>query len=95
MKAEIRLPDNFTEYRSDGIFSNLTNEIDYLVVKAIKYKPLSAALTAWDYFGVVWWDDDIGYWCVEIWQFNKYKTTHISESFEDLIQEIQEKYGYK
>ncbi|MBN8880593.1 hypothetical protein [Chitinophaga sp. 212800010-3] len=53
MKAEIRLPDNFTEYRSDGIFSNLTNEIDYLVVEAIKYKPLSAALTAWDYFGVV------------------------------------------
>jgi len=95
MKAAIRLPDSFTEYRSDSIFSNLTNETDYQVAKAIKYKPLSAALTAWDYFGVVWWNDDIGYWCAEIWQFNKYKATHISEFLENLIQEIREEHGNK
>lgn len=84
-ESGIRLPDYFTPYKSDTIFSNFTDEIDYLVAEEIKYKPLSAPLTAWDYFGLVWWNDDIGYWCVEIWQFNKYKTTHISEHLEDLI----------
>lgn len=95
MKATIRLPDNFTPYRSDGIFSNLTNEIDYQVAEAIQYKPLSAALTAWDFFGVVWWNDEIGYWCIEIWQFNQYKATHIAETLEALIQEIRDEYGNK
>lgn len=61
MKADLRLPANFTEHRSDGIFSNLTNEIDYGVADAIKDQPLSAHLTAWDFFDVVWWNDDIGY----------------------------------
>lgn len=95
MKAELRLPANFTPFKSDGIFSNLTDEIDYEVAEAIKYKPLSAALTAWDYFGVVWWNDGIGYWCIEIWQFNKYIATYISEGLENLIQEIRDEYGDK
>lgn len=95
MKAAIRRPDNFSPYKSDGIYSNLTSEIDYLVAEYIKFKPLSAALTARDYFGIAWWNDNIGYWCVEIWQSNMYKATYISELLEDLIQEIREEFGCK
>ena len=94
MKVDvIRLPKDFTMYENDGLFSNLTNEINHDVAEYIKHQPHWAMFTAWDYFGKVWWEEKFGYWCVEIWQNKTFRYTHVNHDIADLVREIKELYG--
>ena len=95
MIVEIRLPAGYSLYKNEVIFSNFDNEIKYEVADFIKNKNLAAEFTAWDYHGIVWWNDELGYWCIEVWRHNIYRVTHLSETLEELIGEIQETYGYE
>ena len=47
----------------------------------------------YDFNGLVWWEDKLGYWAVEIWQYKEYKATIAGEYFDELVREIQELYG--
>lgn len=70
MKAQIRLPHSFLHYRKGSIYSNFDNELNDEVTAAIQNMPLVADMTATNYHGLVWFSDELGYWCIEIWQNN-------------------------
>ncbi|MFS4474709.1 hypothetical protein [Chryseobacterium sp. T20] len=60
----------------------------------IEGKNYCAEFTASNFHGLVWWNDELGYWCVEIWQDRVYKSSYMAERLEDLIQEVQTTYGF-
>lgn len=95
MKVDIRIPEHFKPYRSEEVYFNLTPKIYWEVVDFIRNKPLSAAITAWNYFGIVWWQDELGYWGIEIWQKNQWIATYMQEDLEDLLREVRAAYGKK
>lgn len=94
MKAEIRLPTNFTLHCSKGtLYSNFDHELNLEVAEEIKNKPLAAEYIAHNFHGSIWWNEEIGYWCIEISQNKLYKGTYISEEISFLINEVQDIFG--
>ena len=88
MKAEIRKPQSITEYPGNAIISNLTNQIDQQIAAAIKSTNFFSRYAAWNFNGIIWWNDELGYWCAEIWRFNNYVASYLAETLEELAHEI-------
>jgi hypothetical protein len=93
MKSDIRLPSNFLEYSGDPIVSNIDNEIKTEIEIEIKNKPLFSQYTAWNFNGLIWWHDELGYWAAEVWVFKKYTASYIAETLEELANEIDLEHG--
>ena len=75
------------------LFTNYDHVLNYQVAERIKGRPLLAIFKARDFSGMVWWFEDVRLWCIEIWFQQNFVATHIAETIEDLIEEIQEEYG--
>ncbi|MDB5156148.1 MAG: hypothetical protein JWR50_855 [Mucilaginibacter sp.] len=88
MKTEIRKPRNLNEYPGDAIISNLTNQIDQQIATVIKGNNYFSRYAAWNFNGIVWWNDELGFWCAEVWKFNNYVASYLAESLEELAKEI-------
>ncbi|ASE62024.1 hypothetical protein CEQ15_11250 [Chryseobacterium indologenes] len=89
MKAAIRLPKNFKLYSENGpLYSNFDNELNMLVANEIRNKPLIADFIAYNFHGLIWWDEGLGCWCIEISQNRLYKGTFISDELISLISEV-------
>ncbi|MCS3531225.1 hypothetical protein [Chryseobacterium sp. JUb7] len=94
MKVDLRIPKKFVIYQKWSVFSNFDNEVDYNVASWIQGKNYCAEFTASNFHGLVWWNDELGYWCVEIWQDRVYKSSYMAERLEDRIQEMWATYGF-
>jgi hypothetical protein len=92
MQAEVRLPTNFTELIADPIIDS-SHEINFEIADQVKGKALFSRFAAYDFNGLVWWHDTIGYWAVEIYEWRQYKETWINEYLDELIKEVQVVYG--
>ena len=88
MKSELRLPTDFKEYPGDAIVSNLDNSINPEIEEAIKSKPLFSRYSAFHFNGIIWWNDNIGYWCGEVWVLKKYVASYLAENLSALADEI-------
>lgn len=93
MKAEFRLPSNYSEYLGEPIISNIDNKIMDEIEIAIKNKPLFSRYSALDFNGKIWWHDELGYWAAEVWVFKKYIATYIAESLNELANEVDHEHG--
>ena len=93
MKAELRLPETYTEYIGNALISNLNGVIDKDIEEAIVGKALFSRYAAWNFNALIWWDDKIGFWCGEVWQFRKYQATFLAETLEALAAEIDQLFG--
>ncbi|MGK6342533.1 hypothetical protein ACMGDK_09855 [Chryseobacterium sp. DT-3] len=94
MKVDIRIPETFKLYSNNGpLYSNFDNELNLEVADEIWNKPLIAEFIAYNFHGLVWWDDKLGYWCIEILQNKLYKGTYISEELSFLVDEVQNVFG--
>ncbi len=89
MKTDIRLPGHFKQVVGEALLSNKDASIDYLRAMRIMGTPFFGTFAAWNYFGKLWWNDDLGYWCVEIWKHRDYQVTHLCETLDELFM----KYG--
>jgi len=74
-------------------YSSFDNELNCKVAAAIQNTALVADMTATNYHGLVWFSDELGYWCIEIWQNNMFVQTHLADDLEELICEIRLEYG--
>lgn len=96
MKAKIRLPNDFKLLKKEGsLYSNFDKEINFEVLNKLIGQPLAGEYSARNFHGLFWWDDTLGYWCIEIWQKRFFIETHMSENITDLIKEIQNTYGFE
>ena len=93
MKTEIRLPINFKEFPGFPIISNFDNSINAEIETAIKNKALFSRYSAWNFNGIVWWHDELGYWCAEVWVHRKYLVSYLAENLEELANEINDEHG--
>jgi hypothetical protein len=93
MQSTRRLPEEFKEYNKQSIYSNLTDEVSDDIVKAIYCKPFFSRYSAWNFNGIVWWDDEIGYWCIEISKYKEYQSSYIAETLDELIHEVKSIHG--
>ncbi len=93
MKTELRLPSDCKEYYGDTLISNFDHLIDVEFETAIKNKPLFSRYAALYFNGKIWWNDKLGYWCVEVWALNKYVASYISEKLDELANEMDLHHG--
>ncbi len=93
MKCELRLPTSFKEYIGGAIISNFDNSIDPEIEEIIKNKPLFSRYTAHHFNGIIWWNDDLGYWCGEVWILKKYVASYLAEKLSSLADEINFHHG--
>ncbi|MNI82440.1 hypothetical protein D3C87_1143310 [compost metagenome] len=63
------------------------------IANEILNKPLIAEFIAYHFHALIWWNDKLGYWCVEVSQNNLYKGSFISEDLSSLIDEVQNIFG--
>jgi len=81
------------EYPDDAIISNLTGLINQEIEQKIKGSDYFSRYSAWNFNGRIWWNDEIGYWCCEVWQYNNYVATYLADNLQDLAHEVDNKYG--
>jgi hypothetical protein len=95
MKVDIRLPQHFIEHLSlgDSIISNFDNSINQEIENAIKGKPLFSRYDALHFNAKIWWNDDLGYWCGEVWAYRKFVKSYLAETLGKLANEINSEYG--
>ena len=94
MQADLRIPKGFILYQKGSIFSNFDNRLDYNVACWIEGKDYYAEFTAYNFLALGWWNDQLGYWCVEIWQSSLFQNTYMAENLKALIEEVQYIYGF-
>ena len=88
--SEIRLPFNFQQYE-ETIMSNFDHEIDIIVQEAIKNKPFWSAYSGWNFYGKVWYQDNL--WHCEVWTYQSYSETFSAETLEEIMSDICDNYG--
>lgn len=93
MKCDLRLPTNFKEHSGDAIITNIDYSINSEIQKVIKNQPLFSRYTARNFNGIVWWNENIGFWCAEVWVFRKYVASYLAETLEALADEINNEHG--
>jgi hypothetical protein len=93
MKAEIRMPRHLIEYSGDALITNLTGKIDQDIELKIKGSNHFSRYSAWNFNGLVWWNDELGFWRIEVWQYNNYVATYLADTLEELANEVDRIYG--
>lgn len=89
MKGKIFLPEDFDAFynkeEDDSLFIwDQNGDINDDVKDAIYMKPLYSEVLFEEDFGVVWWNDRLGYWCGFIMYEVKEVETFICETLEEL-----------
>jgi hypothetical protein len=96
MKGKVYIPPDFELYsdKDDDIFLvDEYGEVKEHVKEAIYLKPLFTHLYAdGGTYCVVWWNDELGYWCGEIYVNWEYEDTYIYESLEELADAFSANY---
>lgn len=96
MKAEeqpnstSRIPDDFSD-TDDTVMSNFDGVINSDIAEAIKGKPLYAQYTGWNFCGNVWWQNNV--WCCEVFCYDSWRETFVSETLDGIMSDVCEKYG--
>lgn len=93
MKCTLRCPYHFTKYNEDAIVSNFLGAVDKDIEAAIKGKPFYSSYAAWHFNGIIWWNDEIGYWCGSVITFMQYQASYLAETVEELALEMNADYG--
>lgn len=93
MKTTLKVPLDFLPFSDEPVISNLTGEVNVVIAEAIKNKKLFAYYTAWNFHGIIWWDDRIGYWIAEISVLRKYAGSYLAETLNELAREITTLHG--
>lgn len=97
MKGQVHLPIDFELYdeKDDDIFLwDDYGEIKEDVKDAIYLKPFFSHLFIDDgLYCIVWWNDELGYWCGETYVSWDYVHTYIYESLDELADEFLKEYN--
>jgi hypothetical protein len=92
MKGKINMPEEFDV----GEYIFLWDDYGDLIAEArddIYLKPLFSYLFFEEEFHCkVWWNDELGYWCGELYVKWEYVDTYICETLEELREEFEEDY---
>jgi hypothetical protein len=82
------------EVLADEIYSNFDHKFDRAIVDAVLARPgeVYATHPAWDHHGRVWFAD--GKWHEEVWVYGSPRSVETNESLEELIREVNDRYGY-
>ena len=92
MKGSIPAPKDFEPYDDIFLWDDYGN-VKQAVKDAIYMRPLFSYLVLdKNFFCSVYWNDEIGYWCGELWGDDGYVNTYICETVEEIKDEILEDY---
>jgi hypothetical protein len=94
MKGKVHIPHDFMLFEeSDDVFLvDEYGDIKEDVKNAIYLKPFFSHLFSNDIYCTVWWNDELGYWCGEVYVNYEYLDTYIFESLEELCEEFSREY---
>jgi len=85
-------PIDFTEH-PDHICSNFDGIINRKVKKAIKGKKEFSEYPGYNFFGIVWWEDDM--WHCKVMIFHIHVDTISEKTMEELRESVCDEYGYE
>ena len=96
MKGKIDWPNDFELFeheKYDVFLWDADGRVIPEVKEAIYLKPLYSHLFFnEDLYCIVWWNDELGYWCAELYVHWDYVVTYICETLEELRAEVVEDY---
>lgn len=90
---DLRISKDFVAYSGEEIISNFDGIIITETARAIKNKNLYSTYPGWNFYGTVWFQDNM--WNCEIWCYDIYQETYTELTLEKLKEMICEKYGYQ
>ena len=91
MGQEIRLPQDFDEI-SLGM-SNFDHTIDDGFEKALRENKVFGRHSGYEFNGMVWYNDKRFH--EEVWRYCAYVETISADTLEELMEKVNDKWGYK
>ncbi len=88
MKSE--LPDY---PKGDVIYRNLDHTLDKTVLEQALNGKTIHQHSAWDFCGYIWFDSENNKWFEQVWRFGHPVGIFSNEKLDDVINEVNEKYG--
>jgi hypothetical protein len=78
----------------NSLYSNFDHVFDLDVVQELASHPgeLCAHHAAWDFSGYVWYDGEE--WCEQVWQYKVQVETRTNRVLTDLIESVNNDYGW-
>ena len=89
--SNIRRRDNATEIELG--MSNFDHMIDKGFLEALQAEPAKVfgRHAGWNFNGIVWYEDNFFY--EEVWHYKEYQETFSADSLEELMEDVNDKWG--
>jgi hypothetical protein len=88
MKGIIDSPENFGPYHDVFLFDNY-GDVKPDIMQAIYMQPFFSHLVLdKSFFCAIYWNDNIGYWCGDLWDGRDYVVTYICDTPEEIKEEV-------
>lgn len=75
----------------DTVMTNFDHSIDWDVAEKLKTGQYTAAYAGWNFNGRVWW---AGTYKCAVWRYGSHVETVISDSLQEIMDTVSERYGY-
>lgn len=88
----LRMPSYLTYLDSEGTIVDSSGQINIDIANQIKGSSNFSIYPARDFWGYVWWHEQIGYWAIEITQLSAYRETLFGDYLDELVKAVKERY---
>ncbi len=78
----------------DSVMSNFDREIDQAVAERLRTEERFSRYAGWNFNGRVWWDRELSVWKCEVWTYGSPKDVVLSDTLEDVMTTVSNRWGY-
>lgn len=79
--------------RIPAVMSNFDGEIDLAIAEKLRSGPYWAPYPACDFYGMVWWRQDLECWACEIFRHGQSVDTLYAEDLPGIMEQARRRYG--
>lgn len=93
--TQIKVPAHFIELPYDDTIIDFEGNVNLEIADKIKHTTYFSSYPAFDFYGIVWWHDELGYWAIQIQQTGAYRETILGAYLDEIVKAIRCRYETK
>lgn len=91
--TQIKVPVNFVELPTDDTIIDFAGNVNLEIADKIRHTSFFSQYPAFDFRGIVWWHDELGYWAIQVSQLGAYRETLLGTYLDEIVKAIRSRYG--
>ncbi|ULT39932.1 hypothetical protein KRR40_34420 [Niabella defluvii] len=89
------MPVHFIELPYDDTIIDFDGNINLEIADKIKHTTYFSRYPDFDFQGIVWWHDELGYWAIQIQKIGAYRETILGAYLDEIVNAIRSRFETK